>query len=242
MDVLKFLLTEKKVKIWKLKKPDVKNNFIELVCQDDEIKDSFLEQLSSSSSEQRDNFFEGLSEENLSLIKEKLQEQLTKQQELQLIVQELKHNQDQEADKYGFKRCYSDPSSCFSPEIINKNAEFLKEVINGSDDKKNSFMEAHCSASPDQRKAFLSGLKPEYINFILEKAEKNLDSLKNHNEIIEKLKNLIDLQKEIPLSYDGPKIGSKRPLKSLGEERGIELSSCNKVEKPNREKSQVGIS
>jgi hypothetical protein len=150
MDVIEFLLTEKKVKIdgfldWKFSCPALKNNFTELVFQDDKIKESFLAQLSSSSSEQRDKFFEGLSEENLSLIK----------QELELIVEELKlKKQEQKDDKYGFKQWHSDHSL-----IINKNAQFLREVINGSDDKKNSFMEAHCSASPDQRDAFHSGLK-----------------------------------------------------------------------------------
>jgi hypothetical protein len=227
VDSLKFLLTEKKVKIWNFKDLVANNNFIELVCQDNEIKDSFLEQLSSSSSEQRDKFFEGFSE--------KFQEQLTKQQELQLIVEEL-GEYERKDDKYGFKQCYSDPLF-FSPEIMNKNAEFLREVINGSDDKKDSFMEAHYSASPDKRMAFLSGLKPECINFILEKAEKNLDSLKNQNEILEKFKHLINRGEEIPSSSDGPKVGSKRTLE---ESQGIEVTSCYTVLRPHRGELQFG--
>jgi len=238
---IKFLLTEKKVKIdgfldWNFSCSTLKNYFTEFVCKDNEIKDSFLAQLSSSSSEQRDKFFEGLSEENISLIKEKLQEQLIKQQELELIVGELKEHVKKD-DKYGFKQWYRNPSLCFSQEIMNKNAEFLKAVINGSDDKKNSFMEAHCSVSPEQRLEFLSGLKPEYINFILEKAEKRLDSLKKHNEILEKLKHLTNPQEGAQSSSDGPKVGSKRQredgdeetrgIKDGGEEtRGIEVTSC----------------
>jgi hypothetical protein len=229
---IKFLLTEKKIKIdgfldWNFNYLNLKNNFTELVCKDNEIKDSFLAQLSSSSSEQRDKFFEGLSEENISLIKEKLQEQLIKQQELELIVGELKHKQ--KNDPHGFVDWHTNPS-CFSPEIMNKNAEFLREVINGSDDKKNSFMEAHCSESPNQRKAFLFGLKPEYINFILEKAQERLDSLKNHNEIIEKLKHLINPQEVAQSSSDGPKVGSKRQREDGDEETReikIKITSCD---------------
>jgi hypothetical protein len=154
---------------------------------------------------------------------------------LQLIVEEL-GEYERKDDKYGFKQCYSDPLF-FSPEIMNKNAEFLREVINGSDDKKDSFMEAHYSASPDKRMAFLSGLKPECINFILEKAEKNLDSLKNQNEILEKFKHLINRGEEIPSSSDGPKVGSKRTLE---ESQGIEVTSCYTVLRPHRGELQFG--
>ena len=231
---IQFLLTEKNVKIdgfldWNFSCPVLKNNFTELVCQDDKIKESFLKQLSSSSSEQRDKFFEGLSEENLSLIKEKLQEQLSKQQELELIVEELKEHK-QEEDKYGFKKWYRNPSLCFSAEIKNKNAEFSIEVMNGSDDKKDSFMEAHCSASSDQRKSFLSGLKPEYITFILEKAEERLDFLKKHNEILEKLKHLTNPQEVAQSSSDGPIVVSKRLREDAGEETReikIKIISCD---------------
>jgi hypothetical protein len=120
---------------------------------------------------------------------------------------------------------------------MNKNAAFLSEVINGSDDKKDSFMEAHCSASSDQRKSFLSGLKPEYINFILEKAEERLDSLKKHNEILEKLKHLTNPQEGAQSSSDGPIVVSKRLREDVDETRKIKITSYDKAVKPPPERA-----
>jgi hypothetical protein len=236
MDVLKFLLTEKKVKIWKLKNPDAKNNFIELVCQDDKIKESFLEQLSSSSSEQRDNFFEGLSEKNLSLILSEIEKRLLiKQEKFKSALHEVENHKT--VDPHGVV------GVIFNDEVLKTRAarnKLVEDIKNDPDERKKiAFISEFCDPNmppenPNFRSNSLIGLKPENIQFILDLLNKTVKGFNVLEDVKLELKHLIGQEKEIPLSYDGPIVGSKRPRGDEDKEtREIEIrvTSCDTLGK-----------
>jgi hypothetical protein len=237
---IKFLLTEKNVKIdgfldWNFSCPALKNNFTELVCQDDKIKESFLAQLSSSSSEQRDKFFEDLNKENLSLILDEFKKQKSKQGgqdqiSLKKAIEEFETKKN--TDPHGVEGCMKSDSG-FYVNRTEKN-RFAKEIEEKySEQGKDAYINEYLNANPQERKAHLTGLETERLSFMLSHSQKMLKKLENFDEITEKLESYI---KKIDGTQSGA--GQKRSLASDEENSGENPSStvCN-VKRPSLAKN-----